>query len=215
MLKRNILAHRGIWNTNRMKNSREALFDAISLGFGIETDLRDLNGVLVISHDPATYGNSFPAEELFEYYVKVSSNVNLALNVKADGLQDLLSKCIKKTGIQTDHIFVFDMSIPDLNQYVATKIPRYTRVSDIEPDPLLIENCNGIWVDDFCGKLDNLMVIPKYLSSEIPVVLVSPELHGRGYEVTWEGIKIDFLHTNPLLSICTDFPEKAYQYFKG
>ncbi len=48
-----ILAHRGIWNKKLKKNSLDALTLALDMGFGIETDIRDRNGVLVISHDMA------------------------------------------------------------------------------------------------------------------------------------------------------------------
>ena len=49
---RNILAHRGCWGQSVKRNSFEALKRALEEGFGIETDFRDCNGVIVISHDP-------------------------------------------------------------------------------------------------------------------------------------------------------------------
>ena len=52
MKKSNILAHRGLWFCEEEKNSSNALFKALDLGFGIETDVRDLCGELIISHDP-------------------------------------------------------------------------------------------------------------------------------------------------------------------
>ena len=40
--KKNILAHRGCWKrySEEDKNSRKALFKALEIGFGIETDIR-------------------------------------------------------------------------------------------------------------------------------------------------------------------------------
>ena len=47
-----ILAHRGIWSDSKSANHPEALTRALEMGFGIETDLRDRNCELVVSHDP-------------------------------------------------------------------------------------------------------------------------------------------------------------------
>ena len=53
MQKQQILAHRGIHNSNdETKNSIGALIEAVEQGFGLETDIRDFKGDLYISHDP-------------------------------------------------------------------------------------------------------------------------------------------------------------------
>ena len=54
----NILAHRGIFFNKNIENSEEALCTALSNRFGIETDLRDFGGKIVISHDPPREGSS-------------------------------------------------------------------------------------------------------------------------------------------------------------
>ena len=46
-----ILSHRGCWNRDSEKNSIKAFEASFSLGFGVETDLRDYNGEIVISHE--------------------------------------------------------------------------------------------------------------------------------------------------------------------
>ena len=46
-----ILSHRGYWKTAEEKNTATAMHRSFSLGFGTETDVRDYNGKLVISHD--------------------------------------------------------------------------------------------------------------------------------------------------------------------
>ena len=51
-----IICHRGYWQEPSEKNSDIALRRGFSLGLGTETDIRDLNGELVISHDPAKPG---------------------------------------------------------------------------------------------------------------------------------------------------------------
>ena len=93
MKRANILAHRGWWTKPAEKNSFEAIRRAIDAGFGIETDFRDLNGTIVISHDPPQ-GEVLCAESFFGLYAQIGTNGRLALNIKADGLQKL-----NRTGI--------------------------------------------------------------------------------------------------------------------
>ena len=54
MKKSSILAHRGLWQNVAAKNSISSIKLALVNGFGLETDIRDLDGELVISHDPTT-----------------------------------------------------------------------------------------------------------------------------------------------------------------
>ena len=44
-----ILAHRGFWKEETEKNTKIAFERAFNSGFGIETDLRDIKGEIVIS----------------------------------------------------------------------------------------------------------------------------------------------------------------------
>ena len=46
-----ILAHRGYWKLEKEKNTLYAFEKAFDKYFGIETDLRDAQGEIVISHD--------------------------------------------------------------------------------------------------------------------------------------------------------------------
>ena len=49
-----VLAHRGWWSDPQDKNTRAAFAKAFAAGYGVETDVRDQGGRLVISHDPPT-----------------------------------------------------------------------------------------------------------------------------------------------------------------
>jgi len=86
-----IISHRGYWKTDKEKNSIAAFERSFSLGFGTETDVRDFNGKLVISHDIANK-DSISFEEFIKIYLKYSKSNWLALNVKSDGIRDLLKK---------------------------------------------------------------------------------------------------------------------------
>lgn len=48
-----VLSHRGYWKNSLEKNKFVAFERSFSMGFGTETDIRDFNGELVISHDIA------------------------------------------------------------------------------------------------------------------------------------------------------------------
>ncbi|EHZ0305119.1 hypothetical protein K4888_001154 [Campylobacter upsaliensis] len=50
-----ILAHRGFWREKKEQNSLASLAKAFEMGFGIETDLRDGGGNLLLSHDIAIF----------------------------------------------------------------------------------------------------------------------------------------------------------------
>ncbi len=80
-----ILAHRGCWRENSEKNTRAAFLRAFEAGYGIETDVRDLDGELVVSHDPARRG-AMRWGELLDLYVEHGAPGQLAINIKADGL---------------------------------------------------------------------------------------------------------------------------------
>ena len=98
-----IIAHRGFWIKSNQKNSVEAFKLALENGFGIETDLRDFNGNIVISHDVPT--ESCITFHDFMAIVQEYPPQTLSLNIKSDGLQELSKKDL---GSYTDYFF-FDM----------------------------------------------------------------------------------------------------------
>ena len=109
MDKGSILAHRGWWQKESEKNT-PAAWSALSAGFGIGADIRDLNGELVISHDPVD--SQTTANWLFNQYNKIKANGRIALNIKSDGLQGMLERLIKSSGLEK-RTFVFDCQLPD------------------------------------------------------------------------------------------------------
>ena len=112
-----ILAHRGFWNKKKERNTLSSFKKALEHGFGIETDLRDLDGEIIISHDPPIEGYSdfISFSQFLDIYISFESNLPLALNIKSDGLYKLLKIILEK--YQIKNYFLFDMSIPDLIQY--------------------------------------------------------------------------------------------------
>lgn len=206
-----IISHRGFWKSPDEKNTLFAFEKSINNSYGFEFDIRDQNGELVISHDiPIT--NCLKLNEVLSLVSKEKDfeQLPLALNIKSDGLALKLKNILDNfNGIDA---FVFDMSIPDMKSFIDYEIPFFTRISDIEKIPIWIDKASGIWVDAFYNDWLNDDEIKQLLKFDKNLCIVSPELHKRDYAKTWELLK-NFKENDKII-LCTDFPDKASEYFK-
>lgn len=207
-----IIAHRGLWAKPEEKNSEDAFKKALIQGFGIETDFRDMMSTLVISHDPPVDG-AMQAERFVQLCLQYPSDLPMAINVKSDGLHSLVGDFIIQARLKS--YFVFDMSIPDSLGYLRQGIPFYTRVSEFELKPALLNESEGIWLDCFQSDWYGAEVLSQYLDLGKKIAIVSPELHRRPHEKVWDLLKKYDFHLNPLISICTDFPVEAREFFNA
>jgi glycerophosphoryl diester phosphodiesterase len=208
----NIIAHRGYWLNNSEKNTSLAFARALQHGFGIETDFRDFDGTLVVSHDPPS-ANSMKISELVKLYRDQPVTAPMALNIKSDGLHELVIDLIQRAKFK--NAFAFDMAVPDMRGYINKKIPIFTRLSEYERYPALLESSNGVWLDAFESQWYSTKTILSLLDQNKQVAIVSSELHGRPYTNLWDWIKGNHFHQDPLISICTDFPMHAKEFFYG
>lgn len=204
------LAHRGFWAAGHDHNSPAAISAARVRGFGAEIDIRDHRGTVVISHDLPD-DRSTSLRSLLTDADAVPRP--LALNVKADGLAQLVATLLAESGL--DDLFTFDMSVPDHLAWIAAGVPTLTRWSDVEPTPVLADVSTGVWLDAMhrdlwwdAGDLDRL------LSSGQVVALVSPELHGRPHESLWQYMRTREMHRLENVLLCTDFPHLAEEFFE-
>jgi len=205
-----IISHRGYWKSPEEKNSMKAFDRSFSLNFGTETDFRDRDGELVISHDPAQT-QSILAELFFYTYIKHGQTAPLALNIKADGLQNMLCAALNK--YKVENYFVFDMSVPDMIGYMNEGINVFTRQSEFEANPILYEKSKGVWIDCFNSDWIDESTIESHLTHGKQVCLVSPELHKRPFEKEWERLKKMSTSISPDVMLCTDYPEQARKFF--
>ena len=199
-----ILCHRGLWDSPEEGNSLEAIFRSISEGYGVEFDIRDHLGHVVIAHDPPSEGGSYVnLESLLDGLANVRSKSNLAINVKSDGLQPIIPI------ISNPHFF-FDMSFPDQLAYQRANRRIGIRISEFEQSfsmDLLSRN-EVLWVDAF--ETDWYLekdVFRGLMETDLTKVFVSPELHGREYENVWSALRPHFLK-NENVMICTDYPRE-------
>jgi len=206
-----ILSHRGYWKQESEKNTKCAFERSFLLGFGTETDIRDRNGQLVISHDMAC-SNSILAEEFFEIYRNLGNDLPLALNIKADGLHQHLRTLLVEYEVK--NYFVFDMAVPDGLNYINQDFITYTRHSEFEPIPAYYDIAQGIWIDEFYNHWITDEVINHHLKEGKSICIISPELHNRDYVVEWSHYRsLEKKIGRDRLMICTDFPDKAKVFF--
>lgn len=201
-----IISHRGYWKRNEEKNTELAFSRSFDLGFGTETDVRDLDGRLVISHDPPTQ----PAFGFDPFLALHGARVlPLALNIKSDGLAMQLKAAAAQAGLH--NYFVFDMSIPDMRHYRQAGVPFYTRLSEYEREPVFIEQATGVWLDAFESTWFTPDTIRALLDRRLKVCVVSSELHRRDHHDLWALLQP--LSDQDNLMLCTDLPEEARQHF--
>lgn len=208
-----IISHRGYWLDESEKNQNLAFKRSFQLGFGTETDIRDSMGRLVISHDMPSGSeqglDSFLAL-VANYSQELSLPLTIALNVKADGMANVLSNHLKR--YQALDFFVFDMSVPDMRSYLSTSLPVFTRMSEAERIPAFLEQAEGVWLDSFDSEWYTVGVVEELLQAGKRVCVVSPELHGRPYKQLWS--MLSKVSNDDRVILCTDKPEEALSFFR-
>jgi hypothetical protein len=211
----NIIAHRGFWKNIEEMNSKNAFSRAIKNNYGIETDVRDYLGEVVISHDIPNGRNIITFDEFICNYLSdcsyYSVNTTLAINIKSDGLQDKIYNILKKYRI--NNYFLFDMSIPDSFGYLKLNLNVYYRISEYEIISNSVDNIQGVWLDQFQDNWYKPITIQKILEKWGSVCIVSPELHHRQYNECWSIV--NNLQNKENIMLCTDFPDKAKEFFNG
>jgi hypothetical protein len=198
--KKQIFAHRGMWLESGLeKNSMGAFQLAFEEGFGIEVDIRDHVGKIVISHDPPT-----EAIVEFEALIDLASRfpeLPVAINVKSDGL----SMELARYQIANPH-FYFDMSVPQERDFLKRGLVVASRISEYEPVERGLHQI--LWVDafedDWYFSDNKSMTVIKNSSS---AVFVSPELHGRDRSKAWEVLG-PLIKEVSHLGVCTDYPSE-------
>lgn len=204
------LSHRGLWKTRNEQNTLRAFNWAWESGFGIETDIRDALGTLVISHDPPVE-RCVLVEDFFAFYQAREYQVPLALNIKADGLQKPLKELLQKYEIE--NYFVFDMSVPEALEYLSEDFKVFTRQSEYECRPAFYPEAQGVWIDYFLTDWVGEETLVYHLWYGKQVCLVSPELHGRDHLPFWEELREMTIIKDARLMLCTDYPEEAKDFF--
>jgi len=205
-----ILSHRGYWKDTAEKNRPEAFVRSFDLGYGTETDVRDMKGELMISHDMPTGGEITLTEMLA---ILSRRDLPMAMNIKADGLARALDAQMKAAGLT--QWFTFDMSVPEMVVQLGLGLPVFTRASEYEQPPACYDRAAGVWLDAFKSEWYAARDVEAFLRDGKRVCIVSPELHKRPHEGLWAMLRESNLHRHETLMLCSDIPEDATRYFGG
>ncbi len=166
--------------------------------------------MLVISHNPPTEG-VVVAENVFKLMVKYQDTCCFAINIKADGLGDMLVKQLQKYCL--DNYFTFDMSVPQMIEYRERNIKYFTRQSEYEEQLVLYDDADGVWIDAF--ENDSWItekLICAHQKKGKKVCIVSPELHKRLHMEFWNRFILFQIDWKEIM-LCTDFPDEASRFF--
>lgn len=204
-----IISHRGLCCDFKVENNKiEAFKHSFDKGIGTETDLRDYQGKIVISHDIPT-----GEEPFFEDLLKVMNGKNLllALNIKADGLSNEIAQLLQY--YNHTNYFTFDMSIPDMVSQMKQNMKFYTGCSDILETPVLLKKAAGVWLDSFYSEWFDENLVLDFLSAGKKICIVSAELHGRDNKNQWNILKSFSCINTDEITLCTNLPEDAILFF--
>jgi len=207
----NIVSHRGYWKSHNEKNSESAFRRSFQLGFGAETDVRDLSGELVISHDMPISGTDILSFENFLNIYLEYEALPLALNIKSDGLQKSIQALLEKYAVA--NYVLFDMSVPDQIVTAKLKLKHLTRASEYE-SAILLDDAEGVWADEFYDNWINAQFMSDLAQKNKALYIVSPELHARNHLPRWRYYKDIGTQNFPHVFLCTDLPEQAKAFFE-
>jgi hypothetical protein len=185
---------------HRVNTSEE--LNGVSPQFGAEIDLRLFEGELILAHDPFVTG------EKFENWLEGFHHKTLILNVKEDGLENLITDLLKKKGI-SDYFFL-DQPFPTLRKSALAGHSVAVRLSEFElPINSSDMNIKWVWLDSFGGNWDYLREHAEWLiESKFNLCIVSPELQGRHNLEEPQLIlnKFEEMQLKPS-AVCTKLPE--------
>ena len=155
--------------------NKSSLLARVPRDFGVELDIRDYNGRLVINHEPYSGG------ELFEGYCKRFDHALMIVDVKAEGIEKMALRVLEKNGIE--NFFLLGLSFPAIVALSSAGERRIgLRFSEYEP----VEGCLAMagkaewaWVDTFTKLPLNPHSYRKLKQAGFRTCLVCPERWGR------------------------------------
>lgn len=153
------------------------------------------------------------AEEVFRWLEEFNDQYCFAINIKADGMKEMLTESLKRHRIK--NYFTFDMSVPQMVEFQQQGLVYFTRQSEIEPVPVMYETAAGVWIDGFWSSdWITQKLLEKHIVYGKTVCIVSPDLHGRPYLDFWARLyKLEINFDKVML--CTDYPFEACEFFRG
>ena len=173
-----------------------------SVEFGVETDLRSENKKIYLHHDPFKKGESF------EKWIKYYKHKILILNVKEEGLENMVIKILKKNKIK--NFFFHDQTFSTLlkNMFKTRVSIRFSEYEDLKRKNYLFKKIRWLWLDNF-NQIELSKKFYNYLKNKkVKICMVSPELVKKKRQNEIKKI-INYLKKNKfnLDAVCTKKPK--------
>lgn len=175
---------------------RANIITQIDTRYGLEIDVRDSVGELVISHNPVL-GNEVT---LNDYLKHIDNKKLLAINSKSSEIENKLKQILQTNNIT--NYFTFDWPVPSLIKAIQVQLVCAFRLSEYEKE--IIPNCLWVWIDAFHSIWYNEIFLNSLKSKGLKIAIVSPELHNRKDELS--KVK-ELVKSGKVDAICTDLPE--------
>lgn len=157
------------------------LLDELDPNIGVEIDVRDYNGELVLGHDPLLINYQF-----LESYLKVLNGRSVIANIKSERVEKPFLSLLRKYSPDSEYFFLdssFSM-IANNGRYLnfASRLSEY---ESIQTSINLIENSliNWIWVDTFTKFPIKKNEVEIFNELKVKKCLTSPDLLGRNYDI--------------------------------
>ena len=141
-----------------------------SVEFGVEADLRSEDKKINLHHDPFKKGESF------EKWIKYYKHKILILNVKEEGLENMVIKILKKNKIK--NFFFHDQTFSTLlkNMFKTRVSIRFSEYEDLKKKNYLFKKIRWLWLDNF-NQIELSEKFYTYLKNKkVKICIVSPEL---------------------------------------
>lgn len=205
-----IIAHRGLWKDKADANTLDSIQRAMAHGLGIELDVRDCKGELVISHDIPNPDLEYP---LFNTILSLVSGYKnsgfIMVDIKSCGLSMRLEDACQNNS----HFLFMGMPLTEMLDFRDRGLPFLTRQSEYEPDPVLYDEAAGVWIDLFDSDSKLVEWTSKHLNNQKLVCIVSAELNQRDHFDQWKLIRDKMPYKDDRIMLCTDCIDEAITYF--
>ena len=149
------------------------------INYGIEVDLRDFNGNIILAHDPFIDGN------LLMFFLKFYNHSFIILNIKSEGIEYKVLEIIKLYNIK--NYFFLDSTIPMINNLIKIGEKniaiRYSEYETIETVLNFTNKVNYVWVDCFYDYILNNSIFKILKNNNFLICIVSPELQNRELDI--------------------------------
>lgn len=167
--------------------------------FGIEVDVRERNGVIIMNHD------AFADGEPFENLLKNYNHKFVAVDVKCEGIETAVADLLKKYGIQDYCLLGITLpwSIRLIDKGMRNISIHFSEIESMGTAKNMIGKADWVWVDCFT-KLPLDKESYDFLHKHFKICLGSPDMLGRKQDIkTYK----EQLKKIPIDAICTDYPE--------